>query len=76
MMEREIIRAMRSLVGKSVAVIFRDGTQLWGIVDVFPAGKNGKKYAIKTFKGKYYLLDSVSLSYIGKLECAPHEIQY
>lgn len=75
MKEYKIKRELRSLVGKSVAVIFRDGTQLWGIVDVFPAGKY-KQYAIKTFKGKYYLLDSVNLSYIGKLECEPHEIQY
>lgn len=75
MKEYKIKKDLRLLVGKSVAVIFRDGTQLWGIVDVFPAGK-AKQYAIKTFKGKYYLLDSINLSYIGKLECAPHEIQY
>lgn len=75
MKEYKIKKDLRSLVGKPVAVIFRDGTQLWGIVDVFPAGK-AKQYAIKTFKGKYYLLDSVNLSYIGKLECEPHEIQY
>lgn len=75
MKEYKIKRQFRALVGKPVAVIFKDGTQLWGIVDVFPAG-TAKQYAIKTFKGKYYLLDSINVSFIDKLRCEPHEIQY
>ena len=75
MKEYKIRREIPKMVNKEVAVIFKDGLQVWGVV-VNWGTKARPRYSINTFKGNSYFLDAVNISAIVRMRVPPQDIKY